>query len=156
MSASIAVRVLGRIADFAIDGRHLERVEIASDDLARRILRLRASVGELGLRLENGATLRDGDVVFADAQRVIFVDVAADELLVAKPQTLEAAARLGHALGNRHLPVQFAGGEMIVRWDRLIEELLRDSGVNFERVRRKVVAPFRHADAPHRHDNGSS
>ncbi len=156
LSVSIAARVLGTIANFAIDGRRVERVEIASDDLARRIIRLRASVGELGLRFESGAALRDGDVVFADSERVIYVDVAVDELLVAKPQTLEAAARLGHALGNRHLPVQFEGRELVLRYDRLVEALLRESGVVFARVRRKVAAPFRHAHAPHGHDDGFS
>lgn len=156
MSAPIAARVLGTIDGFALAGRRVERVAIASDDLARRILRLRTSVGDLGLRFGNGATLRDGDVVFADESRVICVEVADEELLVARPHTLEAAARLGHAFGNRHLPVQFERDELIVRYDPLVEELLRDSGVAFARVRRKITAPFRHAHAPHRHDDGSS
>jgi urease accessory protein UreE len=47
--------------------------------------------------------------------------------------------------------VQIDGDALIVRDDRLVEDLLREMDVPFAREPRSLVAPFRHAHAPHGH-----
>jgi urease accessory protein len=142
---------LGNLATFAIGDRSLERIRIESDDLAKRILRLRAARGEFGIRLADDMRLKDGDIVYADASYVVAVCVDADDVLVARPRSIAQALAVAHALGNRHLPMQIDGGALVVRYDRLVEVLLADLGTPFSREARMLAVPFRHADAPHAH-----
>jgi urease accessory protein len=142
---------LGNLATFAVGDRTLERVRIESDDLAKRILRLRAARGEFGIRLAGDTRLRDGDVVYADPSHVIAVRVDTDDVLVARPRSIAQALAVAHALGNRHLPVQVDGDALVVRYDRLVEVLLEELGTPFAREARTLAVPFRHADAPHAH-----
>lgn len=152
MSVVVATAPLGNLATFALAGRALERVGVRSDDLAKRILRVTTSVGEIGLRFEGSRRLCDGDVIHADDGLVIAVLVDADDVLVMRPASLSTAIALAHALGNRHLPIQADGDTIVVRYDPLLEALATEHGVAVTREARVVPRPFRHAHAPHRHD----
>ena len=143
---------LGNLADFPIGARRLERVAVRSDELAKRIVRLATSAGDVGLRFEGASRLRDGDVVFADGQLVVAAAVIPDDVLVMRPASVATAIDLAHALGNRHLPVLREGDVIVVRFDPLLEALAEQHGVPAAREQRIVSRPFLHAHAPHRHD----
>lgn len=142
---------LGHISRFDVGSRRVEYVAIASDDLAKRVLRLRGSEREIGLRLEDGAHLHDGEVVYADETCVVAVAVAPDDVLVCRPRDVAQALAVAHALGNRHLPMQIDGPTLVVRYDRLVADLFAELDAAYVREWRVLVAPFRHADAPHAH-----
>lgn len=143
---------LGNLTDFPAGEREVQRVEIRSDDLAKRVLRLQTSAGEIGLRFVDERRLRDGDVIYADDALIVVVRVAQDDVLVIRPRDLGQALEIGHALGNRHLPAQVEGGAMVVRYDPLVEELLRAKAVPHSRELRSLAEAFRHAHAPHGHE----
>jgi len=152
LSVVVRTGVLGQLDTFAIGGRSVERVKLPSDDLAKRILRVGTSAGEVGLRFEGAERLHDGDVIFADDRLVVAVLVDADDVLVVRPDSIGAAIRIAHALGNRHLPIQTDGDAIVVRYDPLLEALAAEHHVAVTRERRVIAQPFRHAHAPHRHD----
>ncbi len=143
---------LGNLDNFEVGARRVERVIVQSDDLAKRVLRLESSVGEIGIRFDDDHRLRDGDVLYADENLVVIVGVEADDLFVIRPRDVGQALAIGHALGNRHLPAQFEGDAILVRYDPLVEELLREKSVPFTREARVVTGAFRHAHAPHSHE----
>jgi urease accessory protein len=143
-------RPLGNLNDFALAGRELERLAIPSDAMNRRVVRVASSVGDLALVLED-RRLRDGDVVYADAQRVVAVAVEPDDVIVARPATIAAAIELAHALGNRHLPIQREGEALIVRYSDPIAALCESTAVPWERTRRVLKTPFIAPPAPHEH-----
>lgn len=144
--------VVGRLEGFGVGARRLERVPVRSDDLAKRVLRLETSLGDIGLRFEGPERLCDGDVIFADDRLVIAVAVSADDVLVMQPASIHAAISLAHALGNRHLPIQTDGDTIVVRYDPLLEALAAEHRVGVRREARVIAQPFRHAHAPHAHD----
>jgi urease accessory protein len=152
LSVVVRAAVLGRLDTFAVGTRTLERVTVASDDLAKRIVRFATSVGEIGLRFGGSERLRAGDVIFADDRIVIAVAVSADDVLIMRPKSIGSAIGIAHALGNRHLPIQTDGESIIVRYDPLLEALAAEHGVPVTREPRVIGQPFRHAHAPHRHD----
>lgn len=149
---SLIAEPLGNLADFPLGDRTVERVAVRSDDLARRVLRLATSAGDVGLRFDGTRRLRDGDVVYADPSRVIAVRVVADDVLVMRPPTTACAIDLAHAIGNRHIPIQREGDAIVVRYDPLLEALAAQHGAPVVREARVVAQPFLHAHAPHRHD----
>lgn len=142
---------LGNLADFPVGARTLERILVGSSAMSRRVLRLPSSIGDLGLTFEDERRLRDGDVLLADGERVIAIEVIADEVLVAYPATIGEAVELAHALGNRHVPIQRDGDALVIGYAAALEDVIARSGVRYERVARVLERPFVHAHAPHTH-----
>jgi urease accessory protein len=143
--------VLGNLRDFPVGARTLERVAVASDAMTRRLLRLPSSRGDLGLTFADGARLCDGDVLVADESLVIAVQLQPDDVLVVRPATIAQAVEIGHALGNRHIPVVPDGDAVVVAYAEALETLIARSGVPYERTARVMERPFVHAHAPHVH-----
>jgi urease accessory protein len=116
----------------------------------RRIVRVGSSVGDLALVLED-RDLRDGDVLYADAERVIAICVEADDVIVALPATIASALDIAHALGNRHLPMLREGDALIVRYTEPVAALCDRAGIPWQRLRRVLTEPFVAPPAPHEH-----
>ncbi|GKV56869.1 urease accessory protein UreE [Sporosarcina sp. NCCP-2222] len=131
--------------------RHIEKVYLESGDLVKRIQRVKTDHGkELGIRLRNPRDLIAGDILFMDDHNIIMVDVMSDDLLVIQPRSMHEMGTIAHQLGNRHLPAQFEGDEMLVQYDYLVEELLQELTIPFKREERKLKKAFRHIG--HSHD----
>src|SRR5690349_4160479 len=105
--------------------RHLEKVYMPSDDLVKRIQRVVTDHGrELGISLAQPVDLHHGDVLYMDDHNLIVVEVMPENILVIQPRSMQEMGEIAHKLGNRHLPAQFEGDQMLVQYDYLVEELL--------------------------------
>jgi urease accessory protein len=107
----------------------------------RQKSRLRTTVEggeEIGLFLERGAVLRDGDCLRAQDGRVVRVVSAAEELIEVRCADAEALARVAWHLGNRHTPVQVGEGWLRLASDPVLERMLRGLGATVV----AVCAPF--------------
>ena len=147
----IIEKVVGNVATIDKKASHTERVYLNSDDLVKRIQRVVTDHGkEIGIRLKDNRDLIDGDVLYIDERNMIVISVKDDDLLVIQPTSIQQMGEIAHQLGNRHLPAQFEGNEMLVQYDYLVEELLQQLEIPYERENRKVKQAFRHIG--HRHD----
>lgn len=150
----IIEKVITNIADLEkseIEKRHMEKVYLESADLVKRIQRVETDHGrDIGIRLKKAEDLIAGDVLYMDEKDIIIVDVMSDDLLVIKPRDMHEMGTIAHQLGNRHLPAQFEQNEMLVQYDYLVEELLEELKIPYEREERKVKEAFRHIG--HSHD----
>ena len=147
----IIEQIVGNVREQAMPPKHIERVYLRSDELLKKIQRVRTDHGnELGIRLKGSVELMDGDILFQDERNSIIVTVLAEEVIVIKPSTIKEMGEIAHQLGNRHLPAQFAGEEMIVQYDYLVEQLLEETGISFSREKRQLERAFRHIG--HSHD----
>ncbi len=147
-------KIIGNIEDFdesEINKRHIEKVNLESDQLVKRIQRLTTDHNrEIGLQLKDKRDLANGDILHMDDQNIIMVNVLSDDLLIIQPKDMEEMGRVAHELGNRHLPAQFEGNEMLIQYDYLTERLLQEMELTFIREQRQVKHAFRHIG--HRHD----
>ena len=133
-----------------IGKRHIEKVYLESAYLVKRIQRVKTDHGnELGIRLKEARDLVAGDVLFMDDKNMIVIDVLSDDLIVISPRSINEMGNIAHQLGNRHLPAQFEGDDMLVQYDYLVEELLQEMGIPFKREDRKVKKAFRHIGHSH-------
>ncbi|MBD7985024.1 urease accessory protein UreE [Sporosarcina sp. Sa2YVA2] len=131
--------------------RHIEKVYLESAHLVKRVQRVKTDHGnEVGIRLKEPRDLMAGDVLFMDDKNIIMIDVLSDDLLVIRPRSLHEMGTIAHQLGNRHLPAQFEKSEMLVQYDYLVEDLLKELQIPYERAERKVKKAFRHIG--HSHD----
>ncbi len=97
-----------------------------------------ASGEEVGLFLERGTVLRDGDCLQANDGRVIRVTAAAEDLIEVRCVDSDALARAAYHLGNRHTPVQVGAGWLRLAADDVLANMLRGLGATLTPVR----APF--------------
>ena len=147
----IIEKIVGNIHELDKPTTHIERIYVRSDDLLKKILRVKTDHGnELGIRLKEGTVLKDGDILYQDEKNTIIISVLADDVLVIKPTNLTQMGDIAHQLGNRHLPAQFENDEMIVQYDYLVEKLLQDLEIPFVRENRKMKKAFKHIG--HAHD----
>lgn len=134
-----------------LEKRHLEKVYMESSHLMKRIQRVETDHGrDIGIRLKNPRDLEAGDVLYMDDDNIIVVDVLSDDLIIISPRSMNEMGTIAHQLGNRHLPAQFEGDDMLVQYDYLVEELLSELQIPFKREERKVKQAFRHIG--HSHD----
>ncbi|GEN33565.1 MULTISPECIES: urease accessory protein UreE [Aneurinibacillus] len=146
----IIEQIRGNIEHADLGGRHVEKVYLHSDDLVKRIQRVTTDHGkEIGIRLKEMKDLTDGDILYMDDHNAIVVNVIADDLFVIRPTSMKQMGEISHQLGNRHLPAQFEGEEMLVQYDYLVEELLQQLKVPYVREKRKVREAFRHIGHSH-------
>ncbi|MDN7245268.1 urease accessory protein UreE [Planococcus shenhongbingii] len=149
----IIEKVITNIEDMdeqEINKRHIEKVYLESAYLLKRIQRVKTDHGnELGIRLKEARELVAGDVLFMDDKNMIVVDVLSDDLIVISPNTIGEMGNIAHQLGNRHLPAQFEGNDMLVQYDYLVVDLLRELEIPFRREERKVKKAFRHIGHSH-------
>jgi urease accessory protein len=98
------------------------------------------------LELATGTVLVPGQVLHRTRGRAYIVAAAPEDVLVARPRTLEEAARVGHLIGNLHRDLEASGDVIVALEDRTLADRLRRAGVPFAVERR----PF-HGRAPGDH-----
>ena len=149
----IVEQIVENISDMKkeeIEKRHIEKVYLESGHLVKRIQRIKTDHGtEIGIRLKEPRDLAAGDVLYMDDHNMIVIDVIPDDLLIISPRSLNEMGKIAHQLGNRHLPAQFEGDEMLIQYDYLIEELLQDLQIHYKRQDRKVKKAFLHIGHSH-------
>lgn len=146
----IIEKVLGNVSAIEKRTPHVERVYLESDLLVKRIQRVITDHGrEIGIRLRDNKDLVDGDILHMDEKNMIVISVKEDDVLVIMPTSIGQMGDIAHQLGNRHLPAQFEGEEMLVQYDYLVEELLKQVKVPYKRENRKVGQAFRHIGHSH-------
>ncbi|MCD8904282.1 urease accessory protein UreE [Staphylococcus chromogenes] len=145
--------IQGNIANLTPEEKqvHIEKVYLENSDLVKRIQRVKTDHGtEIGIRLNQPIDLEYGDILYRDDKNMIIIDVNSEDIIAIQPRTLKEMGDIAHQLGNRHLPAQFTESEMLVQYDYLVEDLLKDLGIPYQREARKVNQAFKHIG--HSHD----
>ncbi len=132
--------VLGRIEQHSLGGRRLERVMLDFEAMAKGHQRVRTDAGtDVAISLDRGRRLSPGDVLHADAERVIAVTAATEDVLVITPGEPMQWGLVGFHLGNRHCAAFFQSDAVLAPYDHTLEELLRELRVSFRRDSRPLV-----------------
>lgn len=80
------------------------------------------------LDLPHAVRLRDGDGLQLADGRIIAVRARAEPLLAITADDAAHLMRIAWHLGNRHLPVQFQGTQILIRADHVIADMVRHLG----------------------------
>jgi len=89
---------------------------------------------DIGLFLERGKVLRDGDYLLTSDDNLVRV-VAADEALVeARCDDWLTFAKCCYHLGNRHVPIQVEHLMLRMRPDYILEDMLNQLGMSVAKV----------------------
>lgn len=127
---------------------HVERAYVSSDDLSKRILRVRTDHGnEFGIRLADDAPpLARGTLFEVGEGRLLALETVPDKMLVVRPRSMDEMGRIAHYLGNLHKPVEVADGTITLLYDPVVDRDLVAEGAVVEVVEMELDHPLRHID----------
>lgn len=103
----------------------------------RLLARLRSGE-EVGIFLERGTILRDGDCLQAEDGRIVRVIAAHEDVMQASCADPLLLARAAYHLGNRHVAVQVGPGWLRFPSDRVLAQMLAGLGIEVT----EMCAPF--------------
>lgn len=93
---------------------------------------------EVGLFLERGHILRNGDCLKAEDGTIILIEAAPEPVSTVRDEDMLAIAKAAYHLGNRHVQVEVGQGWLRYSQDHVLDEMIKGFGL-------KVVqenAPF--------------
>jgi urease accessory protein len=99
----------------------------------RRKSRLRTNLvsgEEVGLFLERGTILRDGDYLRGNDGRIIKVEAASELVYVVRASFALTLVKAAYHLGNRHVPLQIGDGWLMLERDDVLKDMLLGLGAD--------------------------
>ncbi len=111
---------------------------------------------EVGLFLERGAILRDGDCLESDDGRIVRVVAADETLMEVRTADAELLARAAYHLGNRHTPVQIGKNWLRFAADRVLAEMLSGLGLTAQTLSMPFEPEAGAYAAGHAHHSGEA
>ena len=97
-----------------LDGeKKVERVLLSRMEAQRSRMRKTSNVGtDIAISLDRGSMLKHGDVLLADAKRMIVIEYEPEDVLgfkikdgLSSDEKIAIAIKLGHIIGNLHRPI---------------------------------------------------
>ena len=157
--------IIGNIADQEHDHpKTVEWIELDWEHLRKRIVRATTDAGtEVRIRLPEGQSFEYGSVLYEDDDRVIAVRTEEEMAFVVQPKNDEELYKAAYEIGNRHAASLFQDGEIVLRDDHTLDELMDSIGVAYTRDKRRFKEAFVyrghgdddyvHPDHDHDHDH---
>lgn len=146
----IVTEILGNLKSFKTQKMSVVEVKISPEDRLKQVVRLKADDGkEIGISLKSEQILSDGDVLGVDDGVIYATKCLGQDVLVITPSSISKMGFVAHAIGNRHAPALFEDDKMIVEYDYLIEEWLKELKIPFKKDNLVLKTPLKHSS--HRH-----
>jgi len=144
---------IGRIGSFAIGGRGIDALRLEWYETGKRVMRKQSAGGrEVALRfLNESPALMEGDLLYADEEVVIVVEIIPCAVVVIPMVSLAAVAAVCYEIGNRHLPLFIDEGVLLAPFEEPLYRWLGASGYMVSREDRKLLYPLRSTVAGHEH-----
>ncbi len=158
----IIENIIGNINSYPVESRKVDKVVLDRDRLSKPHQKVRAESGEVfALSLPHGSTLSPGDVIFADEDRVIAVELAPEDALVIRPAGQMQWARAAYNIGNMHQRAFIQEDCIITPYDAILQSIMQKLHVPCERmvcpingVRANVSQSEGHHHHHDHHDHG--
>ncbi len=149
---------IGNLSSFDVAGRDVDVLFLEWYECSKRILHKRTEGGrEVTLKfLKEAQNLTQGDVLFAEEECLIVVDILPCEAIVLKPSSMYEMAFVCYEVGNKHLPLFYEDGTLLIPFDAPTHRMLKASGFEVTIENRKLSNQIRTTVSPHAHTGGES
>jgi urease accessory protein len=148
----------GSLREFDITNRVVDYLEIEWFESTKRIQRKKSKNGqEVAIKfLKEGQRLKHEDVIYADDQKIIVVDIIPCDAIVVKPKSLLEMGSVCYEIGNKHLPMFIQNDEVLIPFEEPIFKWLSASGYDTEKVFTRLTNIVNSTVQPHGHSESSS
>ncbi|GAB2567091.1 urease accessory protein UreE [Gracilibacillus alcaliphilus] len=143
--------VIGNIESADYYAETVEWIELDWEELNKRILRKFTTKGrEIAIILEEQG-LQYGDILYQDETSTMAIRTKSEPAYVIRPASITEMGKIAFELGNRHTPCIIEGNEIIVRYDRTLEDIFAKTGVAYVQTEKRFKQPFKYK-GHHHHD----
>lgn len=149
---------IGNLATVADNGRAIDRLPLEWYECNKRILHKKTGGGtDVILKfLKETQSLQQDDVLYADEEVLIVVEVLACKAICIRPETMYGMALACYEIGNKHLPLFYEDDTLLIPYDAPTYRLLQASGLHAETQTRKLLNQLRTSVLPHPHSGGET
>jgi len=153
MKDMVIEKKLGRLEEFSPEDRRVDTVHLAWFETDRRLLHKRSSAGEnFVLRsLTTDPQWSDGDVIFVTEDSITVIRIDAVEAISIEPDGPAQMAWACYEIGNKHLPLFYENGKLLVPFEKPVLHLLEAAGLKPVVVEAKLVNRLKSSVLPHGH-----
>src|SRR4051794_28717445 len=132
---------IGNLKEVDIEGFVIDRLPIEWFETNKRILHKKTVSGtEFSLKfLKENPNLTQDDVIYKDATRIVVIDIKACEVIGVEPQSMCEMAVLSYEIGNKHLPLFYEEGILMMPFEEPLYRWLIASGFNPQKQVRKLL-----------------
>lgn len=148
-------KIEGKLRDADLAGRHLELIRIEWYEAGKRIQRRKTDRGtEVAIRLmHEGQRLQQDDVLYADGDKVIAVDILPCDAIKVLPRNMSEMGRVCYEIGNKHLPVFIQNEEVLMPYEEPIFKWLNAMEYDTSRINTKLLDIVNAGVQPHGHSH---
>lgn len=150
--------IVGNVQQIETGDRIVDLLHLEWFEATKRIQRKRTQSGtDIAIKfLKEGQRLRQGDILYADEEKVIVVEILPCEAIVIKPTTLYEMGSLCYEIGNKHLPIFIQDDEVLLPFEHPIFKWLLASNYNAEKVHTRLLNLLNSTVQPHGHASENS
>jgi len=149
---------IGNLATLAVDGRSIDHLSLEWYECNKRILHKKTNNGrELSIKfLKEAQCLQQDDVLYADDEFVIAIEIIPCEVMVIKPGSMYEMAFVCYEIGNKHLPLFYEQEELLMPYEAPTYRMLQAAGFTPELKIKKLQNQLKTSVAAHAHAGGES
>ncbi len=142
---------IGNVSNFPVENKVIDFLLLDWYETGKRILHKKTTSGqEVVMKfLGTNQQLTQGDILFADDNKLIVVEIIPCEALLIKPRSAFEIASICYEIGNKHLPLFYQEENLLVAYDAPLYRLLLSAGYNINKVEAKLVNPLKTSVSPH-------
>ena len=120
---------IGNLSSFNDEGRAIDRLTLEWFETSKRIIHKKTGSGrEIVLKfLDKTPNLQQDDVLYADDQVLIVVEILSCEAIVVIPRSTYEIAYVCYEIGNKHLPLFFENDLLVIPFDEPVFKMLHAS-----------------------------
>ncbi|MDR6489198.1 urease accessory protein [Chryseobacterium vietnamense] len=134
-------------------GKTIDYLDLEWFETTKRIQRKKTRQGiDVAIKfLREGQRLREGDILFEDAEKIIAVNVMETEAIVMSPTSLLEMGTVCYEIGNKHIPLFIQNDKVLLPFEMPMFRWLEASGFKPEKQSVKLLNLLKSNFEPHGH-----
>lgn len=146
---------LGSLKDLERGERRIEYIHLQWHETAKKIIHKKTDQDrEVILKFfGEGECLQQDDVLYADNDLLICIDIIAVKAIVCKPASMWQMAWLCYEIGNKHLPLFYENEELAMPYEEPVFNMLVAAGYKPEIEDRKLLRQIKTSVSQHGHSS---
>lgn len=149
----ICKEVIGNVETNPIGNKAKDVLNLEWFETTKRIMRKKTEGGQevVFKFLQEGTRLKEGDIVYEDANKVVVVNILPCDAIQVTPRSVYEMGTVCYEIGNKHLPLFIQGDHVLIPYEKPLENLLIVAGYDVTKTKCKLLNMLKAGVEPHQH-----
>lgn len=154
----ICKEVIGNVDSYPIGNKTKDVLNLEWHETTKRIMRKKSEAGqEVVIKfLREGIRLKEGDILYEDADKVVVVNILPCDVIQVTPRSIYEMGTVCYEIGNKHLPLFIQDDSVLIPYEKPLEHLLIAAGYDVTKAHCKLLNMLKATAEPHDHGDSHS